>query len=252
MASKLKVVLLYLLLVTNFIILKKKEVKSVRTLFISFKNELGDIPVSAFRGAVIEKVGREHTIFNNHLGDDKFVYQYPLIQYKKVGTSPSIFCIESGVDEIHKLFEQRSWTIQVYGEKHNLKVDRVDLKNIRLNVWERMFEYNIWNWQALNEENWLKYLQLETMVEKIAMLEKILIGNIISFAKGVEWDIEKPIKLTIKDVKLERFSKMKDIKVKTFGVQFRTNVSLPNYLGLGKGVSKGFGIVKNIRNINEE
>ena len=221
--------------------------KKLRTLLVTFTNDIKHAPISAFRGAVIEKVGREHQLFHNHNGDN-FIYQYPLIQYKKIGGRPGIFCLDDGVDEIHKLFEHRSWTIDLQGEKVNLKVDRLDMKTTHINVWEKSFDYSLWNWQALNEENWPKYLQLDSMVEKVGMLEKILTANILSFAKGIDWHIEKPVKVVIKDVKLERDSRMKDIKVRTFVVDFRSNVFLPDFVGLGKGVSKGFGVVKKIRN----
>lgn len=221
--------------------------KKLRTLFITFQNEIGALPVSAFRGAVIEKVGRQHTLFNNHLSDQEYVYNYPLIQYRKVSGKPAIFCLDEGVDEIHKLFEQRNWTISLLGNPFSLKVDRIDMKTTNLNVWEKMFHYRIWNWMALNEENWTHYQRLDSMVEKVAMLEKILIGNILSFAKGIDWRIEKQVKVVIKDLKLERSSRMKDIKVRTFEVDFRSNVYLPDFLGLGKGVSRGFGIIKHNR-----
>lgn len=85
------------------------------------------------------------------------------------------------------------------------------------------------------------------MVDKVAMLEKILTANILSFAKGIDWHITAPVQVTIQDVKQERDARMKDIKVRTFEVDFYCNVFMPDYLGLGKGVSKGFGTVRQIR-----
>lgn len=220
----------------------------IRTLLVTFSHDTSKIPITAFRGAIIEKVGREHQLFNNHISDNKYLYKYPLIQYKKLRGQPAIFCLDIGVDEIHKLFEQKSWSIDLKGEKVELKVDRLDMKSTTLNVWEKSFGYNLWNWQALNEENWAEYQKLDRMVDKIFKLEKILTANILSFAKGVNWHIDKPISVVIKNVKLERNAKMKDINVKTFEVDFQTNVFLPDYMGLGKGVSKGFGTVRKIRN----
>jgi hypothetical protein len=222
--------------------------KKIRTLLVTFSNDIGFAPITSFRGAVIEKVGRENLLFHNHLSDDTFVYKYPLIQYKKISGQPAIFCVDVGVDEIHKLFGQRSWTIDLKGVKVDLKVDRLDMKSTILNVWEKTFDYNLWNWQALNEENWANYQKLDNMVDKITMLQKILTANILSFAKGIDWHIDQPVKVILRDVKLERNSKMKDINVRTFEVDFRSNVFLPDFMGLGKGVSKGFGTVRKIRN----
>jgi len=160
--------------------------------------------------------------------------------------------LDVGVDEIHKVFGQKSSIINLKGEKVELKVDKLDMKSTTLNIWEKTFEYSLWNWQALNDENWAVYQKLDSMVAKIAKLEKIIIGNILSFAKGIDWHIDKPIIVTIKDVKLERNSRMKDINVRTFEVDFRTNVFLPDFMGLGKGVSTGFGTIRKIRNQQHE
>ena len=225
--------------------------KKIRTLLVTFNNAIPAYQISAFRGAVIEKVGHENILFHNHLGEDKYVYAYPLIQYKHVHNQPAIFCVDSGVEEIHHLFEQRNWTIQLLGQKTDLKVDRLDMKTTTLNIWDRSFSYTIYRWQALNESNYRKYQALDSMTEKISMLESILVGNILSFAKGVEWQLEKPIELTISDIQYERLNKMKDIKVAALNLSFRCNVFLPDYLGLGKGVSKGFGVVKQIRSKQE-
>lgn len=218
--------------------------RSLRTLLVTFANDIGHTPISAFRGAVIEKVGRENLLFHNHLGDEKFIYKYPLIQYKKIGKQAAIFCIDEGVVEIHKLFAHRNWTIKINEHPVTLSVDRLDMKTTNINIWEKTFDYSLWNWQALNEDNWPKYLHLDSMMAKVAMLEKILTANILSFAKGINWHIEQPVKVVIRDVKLERDIRMKDIKVRTFEVDFRTNVYLPDFMGLGKGVSKGFGVLR--------
>ena len=225
--------------------------KRIRTLLVTFTNDIPANMVTAFRGAIIEKVGREEVAFHNHISDTKFVYQYPLIQYKTVYGQPAIVCLEEGVDEIHKLFEQRNWKIKLLGETIDLKVDRLDLKTTTLNVWDKYFNYSIYRWQALNDKNYKEYNNLQSLTEKISMLERILTGNILSFAKGIEWHIEQPVKLSISDVALERLNKMKDIQVAVLDIQFRCNVALPDWIGLGKGVSKGFGVVRKLNSNND-
>ncbi len=222
--------------------------RRLRTLLVTFDNNIPAHLVTAFRAAVIEKVGRDNVAFHNHVGDTKFVYQYPLIQYKTVHRQPAIVCLDEGVDEIHKLFEQRNWTINLLGEKIELKVDRLDLKTTTLNIWDKQFEYSIYRWQALNDKNYREYNSLQSLADKIRMLERILTGNILSFAKGIEWHIEQPVKLTITDIALERLNKMKDINVAVLDARFRCNVALPDWIGLGKGVSKGFGVIKKLHN----
>ena len=222
--------------------------KKLRTLLVTFDNPINPSQISAFRGAVIEKVGRENILFHNHLGDDGFSYRYPLIQYKSVYKKPAIFCVDAGVEAIHHLFENRSWTIQFNGFPMNLKVDDLNLKTTTLNVWETTFNYYLNNWQALNEINYQKFNTLNSLTDRIDMLERILIGNILSMAKGLDWHIEKKVSVKITDMEAEKLSRMKDIHVAAFNLRFTSNIYLPDFIGLGKGASKGFGIVKQIRN----
>ncbi len=107
-------------------------------------------------------------------------------------------------------------------------------------------------WLAFNERNYSTYMQMETEEEKKGLLEKILIGNIISFAKGIKWDIDKTIHLTIDEIIAEKKLKFKGARLLGLTVNFSTNVFIPNYIGLGKGVSHGFGIIKNYRKKRED
>ena len=42
-------------------------------------------------------------------------------------------------------------------------------------------------------------------------------------------------------------AKFKDVKMTAYDLRFTCNVSLPNYIGLGKGVSHGFGTIRKIQ-----
>jgi len=85
--------------------------KKIRVLSVLFDTELRASEIPAFRGAMVEKVGKKEILFHNHLPDG-FRYRYPLIQYKTLGRKPAIICIEEGVDQIHKYFEKTDWSIK--------------------------------------------------------------------------------------------------------------------------------------------
>lgn len=222
--------------------------KKLRTLLVTFENEIPPHQLTAFRGAVIEKVGRENTAFHNHVGQSTFVYSYPLIQYKNVFNQPAILCLDEGVEEIHKLFGKPNWIINLLNEKIELKVDRLDLKSVTLCLLDSDIPYHLYRWQALNENNYRAYNSLQSLSEKIQMLERILTGNILSFAKGIDWHIEKPVKVCISSMPHYRLYKMKDIQVAALDIDFSCNVALPDWLGLGKGVSKGYGVLRRKKN----
>lgn len=217
--------------------------KKIRSLLVQFDHELKGNEISAFRGALIEKVGRENILFNHHIDDKKYLYQYPLIQYKSIQKKASIVCLGEGVDEIHKFFTQPSWQLNIKGKKADLQIDRLDLNTITLNVLDKTFPYRIHNWFGLNESNYRKYNEETSLVAKVNLLERILIGNIISFAKGMNWQIEKPIKLQIQDIVSTKVIRHKGVPLMAFTIDFESNVFLPNYIGLGRSVSHGMGVL---------
>ena len=220
--------------------------KKVRVLNIQFDSELHTSEISAFRGAIIEKVGKESTLFHNHTGDVSYRYGYPLIQYKSIGKHAAIMCVDYGVDEIHRFFEQPDWKLNLNGREMNMKISRMNLNEFTMQVWDKMFDYSILCWLALNEENMPRYKAAEYETDRIELLENVLKSNIISFAKGIEWTVDKPIELKILKMNEPRITKYKNIPKLAFDLSFRTNVFLPNFIGLGKGVSRGFGTVKRV------
>lgn len=217
--------------------------KKIRYLTIRFDADIEAYELPAFRGAVIERAGREHLLFHNHLGDEKFLYGYPVIQYKRVGRNPALVCVDYGVDEVHHFFNQRDWEIRLGERFLKLGIRSLQLEQYTLQVWEKTFRYRLYNWLALSQENYVRYQALVDDLARTAFLEGILTGNILSFAKGVKWDVDRPISLRIDEVLKSKIVPYKRQKLLAFDVLFRSNVFLPDHLGLGKGVSLGFGTV---------
>lgn len=221
--------------------------KKVRVLTVVFANNINFFEVEAFRGAIIHKAGLEHDVFHNHRKDGSFINRYPYIQYKRIRNKPCIFCIDQGVDEIHHFFSNKNWEITISGEKLDLKIDRLDLKTINMQAWDKMFSYVIRDWIALNDDNYQKFKQTSSDEEKKQLLSSILIGNILSMAKTLKWHVEKTIDVEIMEIRRMKPIMFKGVKLIAFDVAFKCNVFLPNYIGLGKGASHGMGILKQIK-----
>lgn len=215
----------------------------IRRLTIQFDYKIQNREIAAFRGAIASKVGKDNSWFHQHLEDEKLAYRYPLIQYKSIRKQASVLCLGTAVDEIHKLFNKEDWIIHLKGKKVDLEIDNLDLGNVTLNVWDKSFPYALTNWLALNERNYQRFMAMENEIDQIEMLERILIGNILAFAKGVGWKVEKEIKLRIHKIVNKKSLKYKNTQLLAFDVDFSTNVFLPNYIGLGKGASHGYGMV---------
>lgn len=218
----------------------------LKTLLAIFDAPIAPYLVSSFRGAIISKVGFENKIFHNHDGQN-YIYKYPMIQYKVIHERASLYCIGEGVDEIHHFFGLRNWDIMLHDKKVQMKIHKLNLNTFNLNVWDRSFNYFIHNWLALNENNYRIYQSLKGLVDKISFLEKMLTGNILSFAKGIGWHIEKPVEVRIQELKGEKMIRYKGVPLMAFDVNFSSNVFLPNYLGLGKSASHGYGVVREVK-----
>jgi hypothetical protein len=217
--------------------------KKVKTLLLVFENDFEGLPMSVFRAAIIERVGRSHDVFHNHTEDGRSVYRYPLIQYKKIRNRYGIVCLAEGVDEVHWLFHKDLLQINILGKSVKLQLEEIHLYPQELKLSSHLHKYQIFRWQGLNELNYQVFRNTHSLVDRTKMLERILIGNILSFAKGVEWIIEAQIEVQIHEIQLIRPNQFKDIQVCAFDLQFSTNLILPNWIGLGKGVSKGFGTI---------
>ncbi len=153
-------------------------------------------------------------------------------------------CIDEGVDEIHKFFEKRNWDIRIGDRFLEMKIHQLSLNQFTMQVLEKKSSYSISKWIALNQDNFIKYQQLKGLVAKTQLLEKTLVGNILSMAKGIGWNVDKQVELDIVGVDGYRPAKIKSRTLMGFDVEFSTNVFLPNNIGLGKGVSLGYGLVR--------
>ncbi len=220
--------------------------KKIRLLHVVFNTEIEAHEIAAFRGAIVEKVGPEHILFHNHLSNNEFVQSYPLIQYKRVGRKPSIMCFEQGVDEMYRFFVNKDWNMIMAGRELNLSVSSLNLKEYTLRITKDILKYRISNWLALNKENYAEFDKITALSDRVAKLESILTGNILSFAKGIDWQIEDKINLKLANISQPKILSYKGVGLTGFDAEFTANIFLPNYLGLGKGVSHGFGAVKQL------
>jgi len=179
----------------------------------------------------------ENVLFHNHDKNGDFVYSYPLIQYKIINNQPTLVGINQGAEVIVKNFLEIDEI--VLGEKKFKNPSaKLEIHSIDLKVDNNRYKYEFHSpWMALNQKNFKKYLKVD---DKKDFLKSKLIGNILSFAKGINWWIEKRIE--IYDFNFYEIDvNYKNNKMLAFKCDFEINIQLPTNIGLGKSVSKGFG-----------
>ena len=187
----------------------------------------------------------QYPILHNHYGDDKFLYSYPFVQYKILNNKIHILGIDEG-GEILK---------EIAGDLSKLTLDRdyeiteklifereVDIKPTS----EEMHYEFITPWIGLNQKNYQKYMKTNDWFEKKELINRILVGNILSMSKGLGIIVNK--RLYAKTHFSQKIVHYKGVKMNAFVGEFKIHYNIPDYFGLGKGVSQGFGCVKKINN----
>ena len=177
---------------------------------------------------------------HNHLGNGRFIYRYPCIQYKVLGNT----CLLIGFNEGSKIIEKTF---------HDLKTINLDgtVENVLSKTLESYLSYKnkytyLTPWLALNEKNYQKYQRSGTLTKRKELLEKILIGNILSMSKSLGYTVPAPIEVKILNLK-EKQTSLKGTPMLGFLGTFSVNFEIPDYWGIGKSVSRGFGTVKRVK-----
>ncbi|QSZ66328.1 hypothetical protein RJ40_01835 [Methanofollis aquaemaris] len=173
-----------------------------------------------------------------------FPQNYPRLQCRVVEGIPTILGIE---EEVERLLE----IIGTIKELHLGNVTyQVTLRSayeqgIYLHSTESLRHYQfVTPWLALNEEDCEHYQNLQNWQKKKDLINQILVDNILSMAKGLGIVVDQRLRA---DTCLEEVPiSYKRIEMIGFVGDFRVNYSIPEYFGLGMGISRGFGVVKSL------
>lgn len=215
----------------------------VKLLLIRFINSIPQREIQHFRGAIIQAMGSANVLFHNH-EEGGFRYSYPLIQYKRIGGNAAIVCVGDGTEVIGDFFSNCNFDIVLGNTPLHLEVFQIKAEQVLIQVWDDLFSYTLRKWLPLNQGNYQEYMQLESLSEQCAFLERVLTGNLLSFASGLNIHFDQEVKVHITALEDVRTYSYKGIRMQGFDIQFKSNVSLLDYIGLGKSVSVGFGVVK--------
>jgi hypothetical protein len=93
----------------------------------------------------------------------------------------------------------------------HLEIKDINANECLIQIWQDMFSYRINQWIPLNHNNYMKYKDIDGIVDKYAMLEGILTGNILSFAKGVGIYFDQKVVCKITDISASRLTRYKGV-----------------------------------------
>ncbi len=221
--------------------------EKVKTLIIKFNNTIERYEIPLFRGAVIASLDEDNVLFHNHVGDN-FRYSYPLIQYKRINKKAAIVCIDKGTEAIGDFFSSSNFKFSLGDKEMEMLIENINFYQIDIASEENSINYRISNWLPLNSKNYELYNNVCGLVEKVQILERILNGNILSMLKGLGIHLDYMLNTSITNVLDTRIIKFKSVKLMSFDVDFSINIQLPNFIGIGKNNSIGYGVITRVNN----
>jgi len=217
------------------------EIEIGKIIFPEIRLEKRQIP--AFRGAVASQF-REFDLLHNHAINGSAIYRYAAVQFKTQERLPLIYAIGAKAIDIFKPIFLGIDSINLNGIARSLLQKELIIKKKEIGIAEEDFVYKFTSpWIALNQENYKMYLSSGDEKKK-SMLEGIAINNIIGFAKYAGYTVSERIRVGLK-VKAVSVS-LKGEKLWGFNGFLKTNFMLPDLLGLGKSVSRGYGVVMRV------
>lgn len=184
---------------------------------------------------------KEHSpLLHNHYEDGTTRYAYPLVQYKVIDHVPMLVGFQEGAELLVSLF-LKIRELDIEGQRIAVLAKNIQQKQCELHVNHQLYTYSFKTlWMALNQENYKKYMQLEAD-EKGSFLNHQLQNNLLSFYKGLSYRTSERI-MAITRVE-EKQTLFKNQSMLAFAGQFTTNAYIPEWAGIGKAVSRGFGTV---------
>jgi len=186
----------------------------------------------------------EYALLHQHIDVDKLLYKYPRIQYKILEGAAIVLGIEEGAEVLKEIYDK--YDEITLGESAYTIVERgILIKEAEFGISPELVSYEfITPWIALSQTNYQRYLESKRE-ERRELLRRTLIGNILSASKGLEYVVLDEIKVGIGRLR-RRKCELKGTSFIGFLGEFMVNFAIPDYMGLGKSVSRGFGTVKRV------
>ena len=179
--------------------------------------------------------------------DTTFIYRYPAVQCKQIKNTLMVIGISQGAALLEQLSHERNEILSGKNTCTILERDAI-IRNEEFKISNTTHTYEFLTpWLALNQQNAKKFYDLKGKPERDAFIHRILIGNLKTLAKSLDYKTPVPINCEAK-IRF-RIDWMGRENVIVFLGKFRTNLRIPDYFGIGQSVSQGFGTMKSVAEI---
>lgn len=198
--------------------------------------------LSAFRGAFAEFAGHGNEWFHNHDNvSGNFHYRYPLVQYQVVEGHAAITALGEGARALEQVMGHYDGRLWMRGQWHAAACTVANPGPFVPQTTETWQTYQIRDWVALNEKNHNQWRNTGRLADQMAVLETAFTSHVMAFARGIGWFVDKRLVAQLIDYQGCQWHQRRGANLLAFDATFRVQAQLPEGVGLGKGVSIGFG-----------
>ena len=187
---------------------------------------------------------KEYDLLHNHdIKTGKVIYRYPAIQFKTINNILTMLALGSEAYPIIEEIFLKNKFFLINDKKIPILSKNLKKYKSSFGFTEKRYQYTFLSpWLALNQKNYADYKNLQSISEKLDKLESILINNIISFSKFANYTVPDKIVPKIYNFKTRNFT-LKGNIVLGILCDFEVNFLLPDFIGLGKSSSRGYGVI---------
>lgn len=207
------------------------------------------------RGYFGELFRKQSPLLHNHLNVDeqtegadagaspvKYRYAYPLVQYKVLDRVPTLVGLGEGATLLAKLFLQMR-SVDIDGVTYPVLSKHIRHEQVALGMADDLIEYRFETlWMGLNQNNYRDYRRYSD-TERQAQLKRVLTSQLLATFREFDLWLNPNERLFVRPSLVERTTQFKNQTMVAFAGGFLANVLIPDGMGLGKAVSRGFGSV---------
>ena len=184
----------------------------------------------------------DRAVLHNHQGD-QFDYRSPRVRYVVLNQQPQLISFDEGLHVLEEIYRDRH-TLSVGTQRYRVTGTELEDQIEHLGTADTLLEFrSLTPWLGLNERNYATFQKMRTSEERMDLLSRILNGNYLSLCKTVDVEIKERLMTRVFSFQRVPLSH-RGTSLLGLKVVFVSNMLLPDGVGLGKLVSKGFGLMK--------
>ena len=239
----------------------------MKTIDLTTNVPLRTFNIHKWRGAIIEKVlqnkevfenaGIRTDVFHNHnekqWNDAKVskeqikLSRYPMIQYRSLGGNAGIFGVGEGAEALRIFESLDDASISVGGEEYTSVDVRTQKNEWKPVLSDKLMTYSIRQWIPFSPVKFEQWKKNQRLLKRVELADRALFGHFFHMMDDLGVFVERNrLELFVSAIQHEQFVNCFGVKKMALDVEVMTNCMLTESIGIGQGVSLGFGKIKRI------